>query len=93
MCTDRTSGEGRKTGNRKKGLYAFKIGGIEEEDALSSDGVLAATGLSEVLPELWVTDGPVRVVKCGKWEIERGRPLLFKFGGIEEGNALIAMVV
>ena len=38
MCTDRTSGGGRKTGNRKKGLYALKIGGIEEEDALSSDG-------------------------------------------------------
>ena len=36
MCTDRTSGGGRKTGNRKKGLYAFKIGGIEEEDVLSS---------------------------------------------------------
>ena len=69
MCTDRTSGGGRKTGNRKRGLYAFKIGGIEEEDALSS-AVSSATGLSEVLPELWVTDGPVRVVKWGKWEMK-----------------------
>ena len=86
MCTDRTSGGGRKTGNRKKGLYAFKIGGIEEEDALSSAVSLAATGLSEVLPELWVTDGPVRVVKCGKWEIERGRPLLFNLVGLKRGT-------
>ena len=62
-----------------------EIGGIEEEDALSS-AVSSATGLSEVLPELWVTDGPVRVVKCGKWEIERGVRCCSNLVGLKRGT-------